>query len=370
MSAFESRPAASLNLEEVRYEKADWVATITIDRPDRYNAYSTRALEELAAAFRDASFDDAVGVIVLTGSGESAFCTGGDVKEYQAEYTARPRDYWKYMRLFRAYIESIVNSGKPVIARINGMAVGGGNESQVACDLAVMAEHAWIGQVGTRVGSVAAGGATQWLPILIGDRRAREMLFLNGRIPARQALEWGLVNRVTPSVTKDGVFVEGATADEIRKAEKGEGGYGISLERLDEAVGELVARLLDQFPECTRYTKQQVNFWKDLAWHQTIGHASDWLATHYVSREPWEGMRAFVEKRPARYMEQRGLALDGGSSEFPWGPYVQECAACGAAGVPAGFTFCGACGEPLSAGDGGNGCANPVERSAAVERQP
>ncbi|HYO48051.1 MAG TPA: enoyl-CoA hydratase-related protein [Gemmatimonadota bacterium] len=370
MSTFESRPAASLNLEEVRYDKADWVATITIDRPDRYNAYSTRALEELATAFRDASFDDAVGVIVLTGSGESAFCTGGDVKEYQAEYTARPRDYWKYMRLFRAYIESIVNSGKPVIARINGMAVGGGNESQAACDLAVMAEHAWIGQVGTRVGSVAAGGATQWLPILIGDRRAREMLFLNGRVPARQALEWGLVNRVTPSVTKDGVFVEGATADEIRKAERGEGGYGISLERLDEAVGELVARLLDQFPECTRYTKQQVNFWKDLAWHQTIGHASDWLATHFVSREPWEGMRAFVEKRPARYMEQRRLALEGGSSEFPWGPYVQECAACGAAGVPAGFAFCGACGEPLSADDGGNGRANPVERSAAVERQP
>ena len=79
------------------------------------------------------------------------------------------------------------------------MAVGGGNESQAACDLAVMAEHAWIGQVGTRVGSVAAGGATQWLPILIGDRRAREMVFLNDRIPARQALEWGLVNRVAPS---------------------------------------------------------------------------------------------------------------------------------------------------------------------------
>jgi enoyl-CoA hydratase/carnithine racemase len=366
MSVFESRSADSLNFEEVGYEKADWLATITIDRPARYNAYSTRALEELAAAFRDASFDDAVGVIVLTGSGKTAFCTGGDVREYQAEYTARPRDYWKYMRLFRAYIESIVNSGKPVIARINGMAVGGGNESQAACDLAVMAEHAWIGQVGTRVGSVAAGGATQWLPILIGDRRAREMVFLNGRVPARQALEWGLVNRVAPSVTKHGEFVTGATADEIRKAEKGEEGYGISLARLDEAVGELAGRLLDQFPECTRYTKQQINFWKDLAWHQTVGHASDWLSIHYASREPWEGMRAFVEKRPAGYMEQRRLAKEGGSSEFPWGPYTRECSACGAPGIPAGFAFCGACGEPLRGGEGG---ADPVSavRPATVE---
>jgi len=368
MSMFESRSTGSLKLEEVRYEKADWVATITIDRPDRYNAYSTRALEELAAAFRDASFDDAVGVIVLTGSGKTAFCTGGDVREYQAEYTSRPRDYWKYMRLFRAYIESIVNSGKPVIARINGMAVGGGNESQAACDLAVMAEHAWIGQVGTRVGSVAAGGATQWLPIMIGDRRAREMVFLNGRVPSGQALEWGLVNRVAPSVTKDGTFVVGATEDEILKSQKGEDGYGISLERLDQTVRELVARLLEQYPECTRYTKQQINFWKDLAWHQTVGHASDWLSIHYASREPWEGMRAFVEKRPAGYMEQRKLALDGGSSEFPWGPYAQACSSCGAQGIPAGFAFCGACGGPLSAADEGNGRANAAQIPASSDK--
>ncbi|HEX6069910.1 MAG TPA: enoyl-CoA hydratase/isomerase family protein, partial [Longimicrobiaceae bacterium] len=179
MSHFASRPAGSFDFREVGYAKTESVATITIDRPQAYNAYSTGALEELAAAFRDAAFDDAVGVIVLTGAGDRAFCTGGDVKEYEASYTTRPRDYWKYMQLFRAYIESIVECGKPVIARLNGMAAGGGNESQMACDLAVMAEHAWIGQVGTRVGSVAAGGGTQWLPILIGDRRAREMLFFN-----------------------------------------------------------------------------------------------------------------------------------------------------------------------------------------------
>jgi enoyl-CoA hydratase/carnithine racemase len=348
MGAFESRPSAEFGFRDVLYTKADWVATIMINRPHNYNAYSTGALRELAAAITDAAFDDAVAVIVLTGAGHQAFCTGGDVKEYQNLYTTRPRDYWKYMGLFKAYIEALVNAGKPVIARINGMAVGGGNESQLACDLAVMAEHAYLAQVGTRVGSVAAGGATQWLPIHVGDRRAREMLLLNPRIPAAQALEWGLVNRVAPSVTKDGRFIEGASPDEVEKAQAGKDGYAISLARLDEAVLEMVKALLQQFPECQRYTKQQVNFWKDLAWHSTIGHARDWLSTHYTTLEPWEGMRAFVEKRKAHYMELRQRAADGGSSEFVWGPYEADCPACGAKGIPTGFAFCGACGTALT----------------------
>jgi enoyl-CoA hydratase/carnithine racemase len=363
MRYFESRPADGFDFEEILYEKGDWVARITIDRPFAYNAYSTTALEELAAAFRDAAFDDAVGVIVYTGAGDRAFCTGGDVKEYEAAYTERPRDYWKYMALFRRYIESIVNSGKPVIARLNGMAVGGGNESQMACDLAVAAEHAWIGQVGTRVGSVAAGGATQWLPLLIGDRRAREMLLFNGRIPAYQALEWGLVNRVVPSVTRDGEFVVRATSEEIRQAEKRENGYAISLERLDQAVDELAKRLLEQFPECARYTKQQVNFWKDLSWHQTIGHAGDWLALHYASYEPWEGMRAFVEKRNPDYMKMRRLAAEGGSSEFVWGAPLATCPSCNAKGLPSGFAFCGVCGALLGAEE--PAAKNAAARSAA-----
>jgi enoyl-CoA hydratase/carnithine racemase len=164
MTYFEPRSAESFGFEEIIYEKSDWVGRITINRPFNYNAYSTQALQELATAFRDAAFDDRVAVVVYTGAGDRAFCTGGDVKEYERDYTSTPRDYWKYMTLFGAYIESIVNTGKPVIARINGMAVGGGNESQLACDLSVIAEHAYIAQVGTNVGSVACGGSTQWLP--------------------------------------------------------------------------------------------------------------------------------------------------------------------------------------------------------------
>ena len=347
MQMFPSRSADSFEFKDIRYEKRERVARITINRPERYNAYSTLALEELATAFRDASFDDAVGVIVFTGTGHSSFCTGGDVKEYADAYVSRPRDYWKYMGLFKAYIESILNSGKPTIARLNGMAVGGGNESQLACDLGVAAEHAYLKQVGVHVGSVACGGATQWLPLVVGDRRARQMLMLGDAIPARRALEWGLVNEVVPSVTRAGQFVSDPSSEEMRLAVAGRDGYGIDLSKLDAAVDALCARLLETFPECMRYTKQQTNFLKDLTWHQTIGHARDWLTLHYTSWEPLEGMRAFVEKRPPRYRALRQRAASGESSETPWGACVATCAACGTGSLPESFTHCGACGEPL-----------------------
>ena len=317
MTPLEPRDAASFSFAEIRYAKGDGVATVTIHRPEVHNAYSTRTLREMQEAFRDATYDDAVAVIVLTGAGEKAFCTGGDVKEYAEVYTKRPREYWKYMTEFQLAHDLLRGCGKPTIARVNGIVVGGGNEFHMACDLSVAVEDAYFMQVGTKVGSVAAGGATQWLPLLIGDRRAREMLLLCERIPAAKALEWGLVNRVVPRA------------------------------QLDAAVREYAEALIDKFPECLRYTKQQVNFWKDLSWHMTIGHAREWLSLHFATQEPWEGMRAFVEKRPPRYRELRAEAASGGAPEFVWGPYSRECPACGAKGLPAKFAHCGNCGARL-----------------------
>ena len=303
---------------DILYEKADGVAWITINRPEVRNAFRTRTVAELTEAFVDARWDRTVGVVVLTGAGDKAFCTGGDVKEYAEFYTRRPRDYWKYMGIFVGAIDGVRNCGKPVIARLNGIVAGGGNEFNLACDLAVAADHVTLRQVGTRVGSVAAGGATQWLPITIGDRRAREMLFTCDEVTARQALDWGLVNRVVPA------------AD------------------LDKAVDELAQKIIDKFPECTRYTKQQVNYWKDMAWYSTVGHARDWLSLHFMSTEPHEGMTAFVEKRAPRYRELRQRAAEGGFSELLWGPYTRSCHACGTTGIPEGFDFCGKCGAKLA----------------------
>jgi enoyl-CoA hydratase/carnithine racemase len=313
---FPARPADSFDFQEILYAKGDWVARVTINRPDVYNAYTTRTIRELAAAFKDAMWDDGIAVVVLTGAGDKAFCTGGDVKEYAEVFTQRPRDYWKWMGEFIECHDLLRNSGKPTIARINGIVAGGGNEFNMACDLAVMSERATIRQVGTRVGSVAAGGATQWLPILVGDRRAREMLLTCEPIDARTALDWGLVNRVVPS------------------------------EQLDAAVNDLAAKLIDKFPECTRYTKTQVNYWKDMAWNQTIRHAQDWLSLHFATTEPYEGMTAFVEKRQPRYREMRAQAIEG-APEFLFGAYAQTCPACGTQGLPSAFEFCGKCGAAL-----------------------
>ena len=364
----------SLDLHEVRYEKKGWVAHIAIDRPHNYNAYSTPALTELTAAFQDAAWDDRVAVVVFTGMGDRAFCTGGDVKEYQESYTQKPRDYWKYMSCFKAYIESITNCPKPVIARLNGMAVGGGNESQLACDIGVMSEHAFIAQVGTSVGSVACGGSTQWLPIHVGDRKARGILFLNQRYAAFTSLAMGLVNVVAPTVKgPDGEFVtkftngrtyladwntdpweqpfeSRATPADVKKAQKGVDGFSLDFCCVDDVVAELCDQIVHKFSECTRYTKAQVNYWKDAAWHSTVGHARDWLSVHYTSLEPHEGMTAFVEKRKADYVGMRERAADpAGSSEFLWGPYANTCTECGAKGMPRDFEFCGKCGAARKA---------------------
>ncbi len=317
MQFFQPKDPAEYGFKEVLYEKKDWVATITINRPKYYNAYSTPCLMELTQAFTDATWDDAVGVIIFTGAGDKAFCTGGDVKEYASYYTQRPRDYFKYMAIFAGYIESIFKCGKPVICRLNGMAVGGGNESHLACDLSIMADDTYIGQIGTNVGSVACGGATQWLPIVVGDRRAREILYLNEKIPADKALDWGLVNKVVPRA------------------------------QLDDACAEMAKKLLNKFPECMRYTKTQVNFWKEQVWYNTIGHARDWLTLHFASWEPNEGMASFVEKRPSDYMGLRQRAAEGGSSEFKYGPYKLTCPKCGATQLPGLHKFCGVCGAKL-----------------------
>lgn len=349
MRAFPSRPASAFSFSEVLYSKRDGIARITINRPGRYNAYSTSCLGELAAALKDATFDDEVGVIVLTGAGTRAFCTGGDVKEYAETYVGNPRDYWKYMDLFRAYIDAILSTGKPVVARINGIAVGGGNETVLACDLAVMASHAFVGQVGVRVGSVACGGATQWLPIVVGDKRAREMLFTNRQVPARLALEWGMVNRVAPTVRRGAEFVESPTPEQIELAQKGEAGWSIDLSALDDEVDRLARQLLESFPECMRYTKQQVNFWKDMSWAMTVRHAQDWLALHYTDYEPFEGMNAFKGKRQVDFSAVRRRAVEeGGSPETPWGAHVGRCDACGASGLPSTFRHCGLCGAAIA----------------------
>jgi enoyl-CoA hydratase/carnithine racemase len=165
------------------------------------------------------------------------------------------------------------------------------------------------------------------------------MLLLNPKIPAKQALEWGLVNRVVPSVSRNGVFMDNPTSEQIDSAHKKKDGWTIDLSRLDETVAEWTRQLKEKFPECSRYTKTQTNALKEFVWSMTVGHAQDWLSTHFGGIEPWEGMRAFVEKRKPDFSRVR-------RTEFLWGPPTKQCR-CGASGIPEEFAHCGRCGAKL-----------------------
>ncbi len=184
-------------LTDVRYEVDDGLAWITIDRPDRMNAFRARTVDELIACFKRAWADPAVGVIALTGSGERAFCTGGDQKQ-----RAETGDYGpSESGLFEVeYLHRLIREvPKPVIAAVNGYAIGGGHVLHVLCDITIAAEGARFGQSGPRVGSFDAGFGTAYLARIVGEKRAREIWFLCRQYDAETAERWGLVNRVVPA---------------------------------------------------------------------------------------------------------------------------------------------------------------------------
>jgi naphthoate synthase len=184
------------DLTDVRYEVQDGVAVITIDRPERYNAFRGRTVDELITAFKTAWASKEVAAIVLTGAGDKAFCAGGDVKE-RAETGSYGETEWGTFEIERLH-RIIRDVPKPVIAAVNGVAVGGGHVLHVLCDLTVAAEHARFGQSGPRVGSFDAGFGSAYLARVVGEKRARQIWFLLDLFDAETAERWGLVNTVVP----------------------------------------------------------------------------------------------------------------------------------------------------------------------------
>jgi dihydroxynaphthoic acid synthetase len=181
---------------DIRYDVQDGVAVITIDRPDRYNAFRGRTVDELIGAFKTAWADHDVAALVLTGAGEKAFCAGGDVKE-RAESGGYGDTEWGTFEIERLH-RIIRDVPKPVIAAVNGVAVGGGHVLHVLCDLTVAATHARFGQSGPRVGSFDAGFGSAYLARVVGEKRARQIWFLLDLFDAETAERWGLVNLVVP----------------------------------------------------------------------------------------------------------------------------------------------------------------------------
>ena len=241
---------------------------MTLNRPEVLNAFDFRMLRELARAFEDASWDDEIRVVVVTGTGR-AFCVGADLRAWGEDLLGNSKEYWKWFGAFKDMHDRLREIGKPTIARVNGIAVGGGNELQMGCDLSVMVDDAFIRHVGLEHGSVPAGGATQWLPIMIGDRRAREMILLCDEMPGRAGGRVG--------------------ADQPRGAGRR------ARRRVDEWVEKLAAKL----PETTRYAKQQLNcVARHLLERDHRPRARLARALDARRRGPGRG-RAFLDRKPS-----------------------------------------------------------------------
>jgi naphthoate synthase/2-ketocyclohexanecarboxyl-CoA hydrolase len=253
-----------MDYTDLVYKSDQGVATITINRPERYNAFRLKTVEELINAFEQADADVDVGVIVLTGAGDKAFCTGGDVGG-EAAFT--PHNAWMFNRRLLNLSAIMRNTGKPIIARINGWCVGGGNELNMLCDLSIASDRAKFGQAGSRVGSVPIWYGTQMLPRVVGEKRAREIVFLCHNYPAAEAERMGWINRVVPH------------------------------DELDRAVAEWCQELLDKSPTALLIAKLSLNFESD-ALYPSVVHGFRLLNLGLHGKpEQKEGMTAFLEKR-------------------------------------------------------------------------
>jgi 2-ketocyclohexanecarboxyl-CoA hydrolase len=255
-----------MNYEHVLYTEADGVATIAINRPEVYNAFSAQTLEELIDAFKRAESSRAVRCIVLTGTGDKAFCTGGDQSVKDGGYGGRGVIGLPIDELHSA----IRDTNKPVIARVNGFAIGGGNVLVTLCDLAIASDRAQLGQVGPKVGSFDAGFGTAYLARVVGEKKAREMWFLCRRYNAQQALDMGLVNHVVPH------------------------------DQLDAEVATWCAEIVDKSPTAIAFVKRSFNIDSEMA--RGISQlALQGLALYYETEESKEGGNAFREKRPPNF---------------------------------------------------------------------
>jgi naphthoate synthase len=188
-----------MKFQDIVFEKAEGVAKITINRPATYNAFRTHTLAEMCSALEDAELDADMRVIVLRGAGDKAFCSGGDTQESQHGGYDEQMDYW-HSRVHRM----IRDVTKPVIAAVNGWAVGGGHILHVICDLSIAADSARFGQAGPKVGSFDAGYGAAYLARVVGEKKAREIWFLCRQYSAQDALAMGLVNKVVPLAELDG----------------------------------------------------------------------------------------------------------------------------------------------------------------------
>ena len=308
---YEKRPARTPDGKEVAGLYNAW---ITLDNPAQFNSYTTDMVKGVILAFRAASNARDVNCVVFTGAGDKAFCTGGNTKEYAEYYAGHPQEYRAYMRLFNDMVSAILACDKPVICRVNGMRIGGGQEIGMACDFSVAQDLARFGQAGPKHGSAPIGGATDFLPVVIGAERAMAACVLCEPFSAHKAYYMGVLTDVVPALNVNGKFVAnplvetGRMTDELGRIVFGDFKTGdaakqgkallaqgkVDLSLLDAKVEELCAKMLLTFPDCTTKTIEELRKPKLIAWNANKENSRAWLALNMMT-EARAGFTAFNE---------------------------------------------------------------------------
>jgi 6-oxo-cyclohex-1-ene-carbonyl-CoA hydrolase len=309
--SYEKRPVKDVNGQPVNGLYNAW---ITLNNPAQFNSYTTEMVKGIILAFREASAARDVVAVVFTGAGDKAFCTGGNTKEYAEYYAGNPQEYRGYMRLFNDMVSAILACDKPVVCRVNGMRIGGGQEIGMACDFTLAQDLARFGQAGPKHGSAPIGGATDFLPVVVGAERAMAACVLCEPFSAHEAYHMGMITEIVPALKIDGKFVANPTVETQRMVDEygrivfGKAKTGaelkagqellkrgtVDLSLLDERVEALCSKLLYTFPDCTTKTVEELRKPKLDAWNRNKENSRAWLALNMMT-EARAGFRAFNE---------------------------------------------------------------------------
>ncbi|EME69958.1 6-oxocyclohex-1-ene-1-carbonyl-CoA hydrolase [Paramagnetospirillum caucaseum] len=332
---YEKHPTAAEGLFNV------WV---TIDNPRQFNSYSIDMLKALQQAFRTAGEARDVVAVVLTGAGSKAFCTGGDAMEFATYYAGNPQEFRRFMRLFDDTISAILACDKPVICRVNGLRSGGGQELGLACDLSVAQDLAVFGQAGPKHGGAMVGGATDFLPVMIGAEEAMAAGILCDPISAHKARRLGMISAVVPALKVDSRFIpnpsvvtdrvvdefgefilgEPKAGGEIKAAKEIVAKGEIDLSRLDAKVEELCSKFLHMSPEALTKTLEELRKPKLDAWNRSKEGNRAWAAIN-MTTEAHAGFKAFAVGNKEVGREVNFVALRQAQAiGAPWTPDLIE----------------------------------------------
>jgi 6-oxo-cyclohex-1-ene-carbonyl-CoA hydrolase len=306
----EQRPVQDREGAPVRDLHALW---ITLNNPKQYNSYTTNMTKELILALRAASNDRAAVAVVLTGAGDRAFCTGGNTREYADVYAGHPHEYRQYMRLFNDMVTSLLQCDKPVICRVNGMRVGGGQEIGMACDFSIASDLAVFSQAGPKHGSAPDGGSTDFLPLFVGMENAMVSGTLCEPWSAHKFYRLGGLTDIVPALRVDGEWIANPLVitdrlvDAFGRIVLGERKTGealaegkalmergqVDLSRLDDVVNSMCTKLLYTMPDCLTKTVESLRKHKLEHWDRNRETNRAWLSLNMMT-EANAGFRAFA----------------------------------------------------------------------------